>query len=68
MPSSDRLTVSLTSELRYVVAAQVASGRYQTASAVVRAGLRLLAKADPPRQIRHPHEIGTEVSEKACPT
>ncbi len=51
MPSSDPLTVSLTPELRRFIEAQVASGRYQTASEVVRAGLRLLTKADPPRAI-----------------
>lgn len=51
MPSSDPLTVSLTPELRRFIEAQVASGRYQTASEVVRAGLRLLTMADPPRQL-----------------
>jgi antitoxin ParD1/3/4 len=39
--------VSLTPELEAFVDGQVASGRYQTASEVVRAGLRLLqAQAD----------------------
>ena len=52
MPSSDPLTVSLTPELRRFIAAQVASGRYQTASEVIRAGLRLLTKADPPQSIQ----------------
>ncbi|PZP47896.1 MAG: type II toxin-antitoxin system ParD family antitoxin [Azospirillum brasilense] len=51
MPSSDPLTVSLTPELRRFIEAQVATGRYQTASEVVRAGLRLLTMADPPRAI-----------------
>ncbi|MBP0495776.1 type II toxin-antitoxin system ParD family antitoxin [Roseomonas indoligenes] len=51
MPSSDPLTVSLTPELRRFIEAQVASGRYQTASEVVRAGLRLLTRADPPYSI-----------------
>ena len=51
MPSSDPLTVSLTPELRRFIEAQVATGRYQTASEVVRAGLRLLTMADPPRVI-----------------
>ena len=51
MPSSDPLTVSLTPELRRFIAAQVTSGRYQTASEVVRAGLRLLTKVDPPQSI-----------------
>ena len=51
MPSSDPMTVSLTPELRRFIEAQVASGRYSTASEVVRAGLRLLTAADPPRKI-----------------
>ena len=45
------MTVSLTPDLRRFIEAQVASGRYQTASEVVRAGLRLLTQADPPRTI-----------------
>ncbi len=36
------LNVSLTPELERFIAARVASGRYQTASEVVRAGLQLL--------------------------
>ncbi len=51
MPSSDPLTVSLTPELRRFISAQVESGRYQTASEVVRAGLRLLTRIDPPQAI-----------------
>jgi antitoxin ParD1/3/4 len=58
MPSGDPLTVSLTPELRRFIAAQVASGRYQTASEVVRAGLRLLTMADPPRLIEPASELG----------
>lgn len=38
------LNVSLTPELERFITARVASGRYQTASEVVRAGLRLLEK------------------------
>lgn len=38
------LNVSLTPELEQFIADMVASGRYQTASEVVRAGLRLLEK------------------------
>lgn len=51
MPSADAITVSLTPELRRFIEAQVATGRYQTASEVVRAGLRLLTKDDPPKRI-----------------
>lgn len=58
MPSSDPMTVSLTPDLRRFIEAQVATGRYQTASEVVRAGLRLLTQADPPRAI---DDAGTPV-------
>lgn len=51
MPSADPMTVSLTPELRCFIEAQIASGRYQTASEVVRAGLRLPTRADLPHQI-----------------
>jgi antitoxin ParD1/3/4 len=51
MPAHDALTVSLTPELKRFIQAQVASGRYQTASEVVRAGLRLLTRADPAASI-----------------
>ena len=51
MFSGDPMTVSLTPELRRFIEAQVASGRDQTASEVVRAGLRLLTRLDPPRAI-----------------
>lgn len=40
------LHVSLTPELERFVAARVASGRYQTASEVVRAALRLLEQGE----------------------
>lgn len=42
MPPKPSLNVSLTPHLEQFIAASVASGRYQTASEVVRAGLRLL--------------------------
>jgi putative addiction module CopG family antidote len=40
------LNVSLTPELARFIVARVASGRYQTASEVVRAALRLLEQSD----------------------
>jgi len=43
MPARNTLHVSITPELAAFVGEQVASGSYQTASEVVRAGLRLLA-------------------------
>lgn len=42
MPAQSSLNVSLTPELERFVQARVATGRYQTASEVVREGLRLL--------------------------
>ncbi len=40
------LNVSLTSELERFILSRVASGRYQTASEVVRAGLCLLEQSE----------------------
>jgi putative addiction module CopG family antidote len=40
------LNVSLTPALEQFIAERVSSGRYQTASEVVRAGLRLLEQAE----------------------
>jgi antitoxin ParD1/3/4 len=42
MPIRVSLNVSLTPELEHFVESRVASGRYQTASEVIREGLRLL--------------------------
>ncbi|MEN3228299.1 type II toxin-antitoxin system ParD family antitoxin [Methylorubrum rhodesianum] len=45
MPKAPKtLNVSLTPELSQFIAVRVASGRYQSASEVVRAGLRLLER------------------------
>jgi antitoxin ParD1/3/4 len=44
MPSKHNLNVSLTEHLARLVADQVASGRFGTASEVVRAALRLLER------------------------
>lgn len=52
MPAHNALTIYLTPELNYLIPAQVASGRAQTASEVVRAGLLLLIRTDPPPSIR----------------
>ena len=42
------LNVSLTPALEQFIVERVSSGRYQTASEVVRAGLRLLEQAEAP--------------------
>jgi antitoxin ParD1/3/4 len=44
MPTRKTMNVSLTPELEQYVAKRVASGRYRSASEVVRAALRLLEK------------------------
>jgi putative addiction module CopG family antidote len=44
MPSKHNLNVSVTERLASFVAAQLASGRFSSASEVVRAGLRLLER------------------------
>jgi len=46
MPVRTSLNVSLTPELEQFVQQRVASGRYQTASEVVREGLRLLEQQE----------------------
>ncbi len=46
MPKRATLNVSLTPELVGLVAARVASGRYSSASEVVRAALRLLERQE----------------------
>jgi len=46
MPIRTSLNVSLTPELEQFVQSRVASGRFQTASEVVREGLRLLEERE----------------------
>jgi antitoxin ParD1/3/4 len=50
MPSRTSLNVSLTPQLEKFVQARVESGRYQTASEVVREGLRLLEQQERNRE------------------
>ena len=50
MPGRTSLNVSLTPELEQFIASRVASGRYQTASEVVREGLRLLEEREQARE------------------
>jgi antitoxin ParD1/3/4 len=53
MPARSSLNVSLTPELEQFVHDRVTSGRYQTASEVVREGLRLLALQERDRDEAH---------------
>ncbi|HEX2556426.1 MAG TPA: type II toxin-antitoxin system ParD family antitoxin [Microvirga sp.] len=46
MPSKSALNVSLTPELTAFIAAKVGTGRYRSASKVVREALRLLERQD----------------------
>ena len=57
MPSRHSLSISLTAHLHGFVEAQVASGRFGSASEVMRAGLRLLE-----RELKQPAPAGVEGS------
>jgi antitoxin ParD1/3/4 len=50
MPARVSLNVSLTPELERFIESRVASGRYQTASEVIREGLRLLEEREQTRE------------------
>ena len=56
------MNVSLSPELEQLIEAKVKSGMYNSASEVIRAGLRLLQEQDELRQIRL-HELKREVRE-----
>jgi antitoxin ParD1/3/4 len=69
MASRVTLNVSLTPELERFVEARVASGRYLTASEVVREGLRLLEEREVSRQtaldeVRRKISVGLEQAER----
>ncbi len=51
MPIRTTMNVSLTPELEKFVESRVATGRYQTASEVVREGLRLLEQQEREREL-----------------
>jgi antitoxin ParD1/3/4 len=51
MPIRVSLNVSLTPELEQFAESRVASGRYQTASEVIREGLRLLEEREQTREV-----------------
>ena len=54
------MNVSLTPKLEEVVAEKVASGRYASASEVVREALRLLSERDQLNQLRQEVRLGIE--------
>lgn len=65
MPKSSQLTITLTPELEAFIRERVASGRFDTASDVVREGLKLLEVREHEREavlaeIRREIEIGME--------
>ncbi len=57
MPIRKTMNVSITPELERLVSDRIATGRYRTASEVVRAALRLLEKEEPFDPVQ-PHSQG----------
>lgn len=69
MASRTTLNVSLTPELEQFVSSRVASGRYQSASEVIRQGLRLLQEDEMTRQatlerLRNQINLGLEQAKR----
>jgi antitoxin ParD1/3/4 len=69
MASRAHLNVALTPELEKFVEARMASGRYRSASDVVREGLRLLEEREDSRQaaldeVRRKISVGLEQAER----
>ncbi len=60
MPSKSALSVSLTPELMQLITAKVETGRYRSASEVVRAALRLFEQQDRPDTTRHDTTVQVE--------
>ena len=63
------MNISLTPELEEFVASRVGSGRYQSASEVVRQGLRLLQDQEITRQahlegLRHQIQVGLDQADR----
>ncbi len=60
MPSKSALSVSLTPELMQLITAKVETGRYRSASEVVRAALRLFEQQDRSDTTRHDTTVQVE--------
>jgi putative addiction module CopG family antidote len=67
MPTDQTRSVSLTAELNAFILAQVASGRYQNRSALVRAGLRRLMQQARRSELPGPSEVQTASKTRAVP-